>query len=48
MAERLAEEAEAIEAVADRLVIVLVARYAGDDGDFRIERIADRHSFVGL
>ena len=46
--ERVAEEAEAIEAAADRLLLIGVARHAGDQRDVRIDAVADRHAFRRL
>ena len=48
IAERITEEAEAIEAAPDRLLLVGVARHAGDQRDVRIDAVADRHAFRRL
>jgi hypothetical protein len=48
IAERVAEEAKAVETAADRLVLVAVARHAADQCDVRVDSVADRHALVGL
>ena len=48
VAERVTEEAEAIEAAADRLLLIGVARHAGHHRDIRIDAVADRHALRRL
>jgi len=44
--ERVAKEAEPVEPAADRFGLLWMTRHAGDDGDVRINPVADRHAFV--
>ncbi len=46
IAERIAEEAEAVEPAADRFGLVRVARHAGHDRDVRVDAVADRHALL--
>ena len=48
VAERIAEELEALGAAPPRLVAILVAREAGHHGDVGVHRVADRHALVAL
>ena len=48
VAEREAEELEAVAATPDRLRLVMVHRKAGRHRDVGVHRMADRHAFIGL